>query len=94
MAHPSLGQLAADAWEHTLRTTEGPSWWRGPRPSYRERLDAVKLNYFGEPIPRIEIVRHNLRQLKAGNTLVWRGLDVKDRRQGKDRRGQRRVLYR
>ncbi len=88
----SLGDIAATAWEDVMRTHEDP--WRGgaldrlfgDRRTYRERLDAWRINYLGERIPRIVIVRNNLAALKAGNTQTWRGLDVKDRRQNSDRR--------
>lgn len=69
-----IGKLVADAFEHTLRTTEDPfsrdirdsplAEFFGVTPyTYRESLDRVKINHFGEPIPRIEIVRQNLRAL-------------------------------
>lgn len=54
--------------------------------SYREKLDKPKINCFGRVIPRIEIVKQNLRKLKEGNTQVWRGLNIKDRRSNNDRR--------
>lgn len=38
-------------------------WPRDPR-SYRERLDEQKVNYLGEPIPRITIVRRNLYKMQ------------------------------
>lgn len=70
--------------EDPLRT---PSYIFSEDPrSYRQRLDARPLNYFGEVIPRIEIVRQNLVQFKAGNTRQWRGLNVQDRRQHPERR--------
>ena len=89
----SFGDIAASAWEDVMRTHEDP--FRGSalsrmlgfdRRTYRERLDAWRINYLGERIPRIEIVRQNLATLKAGNTMTWRGLDVKDRRESNGRR--------
>jgi hypothetical protein len=87
----SIGEIVVGAWEHTMRTTEDPLrkpyylFSRDPR-SYREQLHASKLNYYGEVIPQIEIVRQNLQRLKQGNTRMWRGLNVLDRRQRGDRR--------
>lgn len=82
--------MVADAWEHVQRTRPCTNPWRSlfgdDRRTYRERLDAWQVNYAGERIPRIDIVRHNLAALKAGNTMTWRGLDVRDRRQSPDRR--------
>lgn len=85
------GTVVADAWEEMMRTHEDPMraslylFSEDPR-SYRERLDARKINYYGEAIPRIDIVRQNLAALKAGNMMRWRGLDVRDRRQSPERR--------
>jgi hypothetical protein len=92
VAHESLSQLVAAAWDHALKTTPSDTGGLyvllggGPRRSYRDRLDAVAVNYFGDPIPRIEIVRRNLEAFKAGNTRVWRGPYVRDRRQRGERR--------
>ncbi len=36
---------------------------RGPRPTYRERLDRPKVNYKGETIPQRALVERNIRLL-------------------------------
>lgn len=35
----------------------------GPRPTYRESLDKPKLNWYGEVIPQIVLVRNNIGRL-------------------------------
>lgn len=88
-----LGEIISQAWEDVMRTHEDPlscgvlgRMFGFDRRTYRDRLDAYKINYFGERIPRIEIVRQNLAAFKAGNTMMWRGLNVKDRREIAERR--------
>ncbi len=66
----SIGDIIAAEWERSLRETPCPEnnrllgWHLGmPQISYRERLDRVKRNWFMQPIPRIVIVRNNIRRL-------------------------------
>lgn len=73
MISMNIGQLLADAWEHSIKTTpwdDGSDMLTdllgGPRVSYRERLDRPRRNYRGEIIPQIDVVRHNLWKLKNG----------------------------
>lgn len=93
MANPNIGSIVNEAYEQAIRETPAPyddsilsGHFRFSNLTYRERLDRQPRNRLGERIPRIVIVRHNLRRLKAGNTMRWRGLDVKDRRQQLERR--------
>lgn len=74
MTHPNMGNLVAAAWESVLRETPDPfregnrmlyfdGCGRHSRPSYRHELDRIRVNCYGELIPRIVTVRHNLRLL-------------------------------
>lgn len=67
-----MGQIVLEAWEHVLRTTEDPLRISGPLyqalngekgPTYREHLDRIRVNHFGDRIPRIEIVKRNIKRL-------------------------------
>lgn len=62
-----MAALVADAWSQVVRETEDPFGGSygifGPRVTYRERLDRVRRNVHGERIPRITLVRANLRRL-------------------------------
>jgi len=59
----------ARVWQETLRKTPDPfaspsvTHLLGGQMSYREQLDRPKLNYFGEVIPQIVLVRANLLRL-------------------------------
>lgn len=67
----SLAEVMAAAWDEALRDTPDPwrdvdTWsWRlgGPRLTYRACLDRPRRNHAGAVIPRITIVRGNLRRL-------------------------------
>ena len=66
----NLGQIAADAWETALRESPDPfettvfdEMFGFPRRTYRELLDRPLHNCYKELIPRIVIVRGNLRRL-------------------------------
>lgn len=67
----NLGELVASAWDAALRESPDPFDGREcaellgflPTPTYRERLDRQPVNCFREAIPRIVIVRNNLRRL-------------------------------
>ena len=63
----SIGNLVAQCWEQSMREYPWPyaPWWF-LRLTYRERLDLPPRNFYGELIPRIVIVRQNLRRLKEG----------------------------
>lgn len=71
MKTPNIGQVVADIWEQVLRETEDPYesdflfyQLTGLKPkTYRERLDRIRVNVYGEAIPRIVVVRQNLRYL-------------------------------
>lgn len=67
----SADQIAR-VWQQSLQETPDPFWqgspfithlMGGPRMTYREQLDRPKLNYRGEVIPQIVLVRANLRRL-------------------------------
>lgn len=67
----SIDRLLLEAWLVTPCPLFNPSpllvaAGLEPRLTYRERLDAQPCNVFGDPIPRIVTVRHNLARLKAG----------------------------
>ncbi len=82
MPHPNLGALIARVWgevqEEYLRETEPAGRWfddvfaemlyggRRQR-TYRERLDRVQRNHYGEVIPRIVTVRRNIREFRWSN---------------------------
>lgn len=72
MTPPNMAQIVSEAWDKCVH--ESPvvdtSWLfarlSGQRgPTYRERLDAIPKNCFGEVIPRIVIVRNNIARLKG-----------------------------
>lgn len=70
MKQPNLGDIVARVWEEVLRETEDPFLAIGGfcnifenRTLYRTHLDRVKINAYGEVIPRIVTVRRNLRRL-------------------------------
>lgn len=61
-----------DVWTQVARETPSDLWEDsilyqilgvGRRPSYREDLDRPRLNMFGDVIPRIVLVRNNIRRL-------------------------------
>lgn len=64
----TLRQLS-EVWEQVLRETPvAPAavfyeWLTGRRMTYRQRLDEPRYNYRAEMIPRIVLVRRNLRVL-------------------------------
>lgn len=67
MAIPNLGQVIAQAWEdaqeHSRLTMPDPFrsfTWFNDTQSYRERLDERVVNYYGNVVPRIEVVKNNL----------------------------------
>lgn len=93
----SLGDKVASAWYDVMeeweeplggsiffRPFDAPAWY--PYPTYRDWVNRRRVNVMGHVIPQIKIVKKNLRTLKAGNTMTWRGLNVQDRRRGGDRR--------
>lgn len=66
----NMAALVADMWEEALRETPAVThdWLVETvtglhRRSYRDRLDDLPRNCFGEVIPRIVTVRRNLRRL-------------------------------
>jgi len=66
----SLATMVAAAWETCLRESPDPfsesDWIFFPpqqRPSYRERLDRLRKNVYGEVITRRTVVRRNLQLL-------------------------------
>ncbi len=64
----NVGEMVSAAWEEALRESPDPFdagdiFRFGSRLTYRERLDRVPRNCYGEIIPRIVLVRRNLRQL-------------------------------
>lgn len=70
--NPNIGQIVADAWDHTLRVSESPyvnspglfrELFGLPRNTYRERLHRDIINIYGEKVPRIVVVRENIRRL-------------------------------
>jgi len=64
MANANLASIVAEAWESTLRETPNPFFTESDvfsRRSYRERLDRIRKNAYGDLIPRIVTVRRNLR---------------------------------
>jgi hypothetical protein len=69
----SISQIVADAWvevvERSRQDTPVVQWndWFGPRQSYRDAITKPKRNMFGKVIPRIVIVRNNLRRLGKPN---------------------------
>lgn len=72
MSPRSVALLVTDTFDRVLRTTEDPFVVRYgplaealglPRRTYREELDRVRVNVYGDPIPRIALVRNNIAQL-------------------------------
>ena len=61
-----LTEMVGSLWLKAMETMPAPRWWFFSTMTYRERLDAQEINYWGKPIPRIERVRRNLRHLKGG----------------------------
>lgn len=61
----NISSLVAAAWEQALRESPNPldTDVFGPRRTYRERLDLLPRNVYGELIPRIVTVRGNIRRL-------------------------------
>lgn len=75
MSYPNISKLVGDAWTEFMRTHPDPfhddcglfkKLFGDKMPTYRERLDKIQVNYYGNPIPRITIVRNNLSRLKQG----------------------------
>lgn len=74
MTKVMIGQLVADAWDHMLSVSEDP-FKRHPyesplaelfgisRGTYRAWLHRKIINAYGQEVPRIAIVRENLRRL-------------------------------
>lgn len=64
MINTNRAQQVADAWVWVMDRTRDPfrhDWMFNLfRKSYRERLDEPVINYKGEVVPRIEVVRLNL----------------------------------
>jgi hypothetical protein len=75
MKNVNAAQLVSDAWDHMLRVNEDPFRAGGDiiaemvfgqrRKTYRERLHRKIINSYGQEVPRIEIVRENIRKLYA-----------------------------
>lgn len=72
MAVANIGQIVADTWDHMLRVSEDPfrdhsglfdEMFGRPRRTYRQILHRDIINAYGETVPRIELVRENLRRL-------------------------------
>lgn len=68
----NLSQIVADMWDEMLRENENPltdsqglmnALLGFPPMLWRDYLVRVQYNHYGNPIPRIVIVRRNLRRL-------------------------------
>lgn len=69
----NIGDILTREWDRSLKETPyGDPWesvWRREMdphykpPTYRERLDRPKRNYYGEVIPRRVIIERNIRHL-------------------------------
>lgn len=66
------GQMLAEAWHHVMCMSEDPyrassyllsEMFGHGRQTYREHLHRPIINAYGEEVPRIAIVRENLRRL-------------------------------
>lgn len=68
---PNISDIVAAAWDQMMRESPDPfrnHWFDeqfagAPRTTYRERLDRLPVNVYGDLIPRIVTVRRNLRAL-------------------------------
>lgn len=64
MVYARVAHVVARVWDEVMRDSPAPDWeaYSGGR-TYRERLDAPKRNWSGDVIPRIVLVRWNLRRM-------------------------------